>query len=81
MRCPLCSTSKSRRTSHRRVTSLLGFSLLAQLVLQQAQSVTALFGFGERRFKYEGLIDMGSLGLEDVNGMVAALGDLDGGQL
>lgn len=65
----------------RRVASFVGSSLLAQLVLQQVQSVTALFGIGERRFKNEGLIDMGALGLEDVNGMVAALGDLDGGQL
>lgn len=64
-----------------RVTSFFGFSLFAQLLLQQAQPVTALLGIGERRFKHEGLIDMGSLGLEDVHGMVAALGDLDGGQL
>lgn len=55
--------------------------MLLQLALQQVRPVTALFGIGEQRFKYEGLIDMGSLGLENANGMVAALGDLDGGQL
>lgn len=43
--------------------------------------MNALFGIGEQRFKFEGLIDVGSLGLDQVDGMVAAFGDLDGGQL
>lgn len=82
MRCRLCSSTASpSRLSRRRVTSFFGATLLWQLLLQQAQPVTALFGMGEQRFKYEGLIDMGTLGLETANGMVAALGDLDGGQL
>ncbi|KAK9897721.1 hypothetical protein P389DRAFT_169746 [Cystobasidium minutum MCA 4210] len=64
----------------RRVTSFFGAALLLQLVSQQIKPVSALFGIGEQRFKYEGLIDLGSLGLDTAKGMVAALGDLDGGQ-
>jgi len=41
---------------------------------------SALFGIGEQRFKYEGLIDMGALGMGSADGMVAAVGDLDGEQ-
>lgn len=63
------------------MTSFFGAALLLQLVSQQIKPVSALFGIGEQRFKYEGLIDLGSLGLDTAKGMVAALGDLDGGQL
>jgi integrin alpha FG-GAP repeat containing protein 1 len=59
---------------------LTGFTLL-QLASRSIPPVSAVFGIGEQRFKFEGLIDLGSLGLEDINGMVAAMGDLDGEQL
>ena len=40
-----------------------------------------LFGIGEQRFKFDGFVDMGAMGLDAADGMVAAVGDLDGGQL
>jgi hypothetical protein len=81
MSCRYCSSARPSRRLLGRVTNFLSVTLLAQLALQQIQPVTALFGIGEQRFKYEGLIDIGSLGLNNAEGMVAALGDLDGGQL
>ncbi|KAN0066109.1 hypothetical protein ACQY0O_000203 [Thecaphora frezii] len=43
-------------------------------------SINALFGFGDKRFKYEGLIDAGSLGLGGLDGQVVAWGDWNGDQ-
>ncbi|KIS72216.1 uncharacterized protein UMAG_11447 [Mycosarcoma maydis] len=42
--------------------------------------VDAFFGIGEKRFKYEGLINAGSLGLDSIKGQVAAWGDWNGDQ-
>ncbi|SOV01428.1 uncharacterized protein UDID_01003 [Ustilago sp. UG-2017a] len=42
--------------------------------------VGALLGIGEKRFKYEGLINAGSLGLGSITGQVAAWGDYNGDQ-
>ena len=71
--------------SRKRITRLLGAVgtfMLVQLASRSIPPVSAVFGIGEQqRFKYEGFIDIGALGLEDVNGMVAAVGDLDGQQL
>lgn len=38
-------------------------------------SAQALFGFTTKRFRYEGLIDAGSLGLNNLDGQIVALGD------
>ena len=71
---------RSRKRIRTLLGALTGFTLL-QLASRSISPVSAVFGIGEQRFKFEGLIDLGSLGLEDVNGMVAAMGDLDGEQL
>lgn len=50
------------------------------LLAANTTGVDALFGIGEKRFKYEGLINAGSLGLDQVKGQVAAWGDWNGDQ-
>lgn len=70
----------------RRSQLLFSLSWLAGAVLfltatQYIRPASALFGIGEQRFKYEGLIDVGALGMDSADGMVAAVGDLDGEQL
>ena len=64
-------------------TALSGFASMTLLLLsaRSVAPVQGLFGIAEKRFKYEGFVDMGALGLDAVDGMVAALGDLDGEQL
>lgn len=54
---------------------------LTQLCLL-AQTTHAFMGIAEPRFKFEGLIDVGSLGIgkEGREGMIAAVGDIDGDQ-
>ena len=49
------------------------------LILAQAGFTNAAFSFGGKRFKNEGLLNAGSLGLAD--GKVAAWGDADNDQL
>ncbi|KAJ1030055.1 hypothetical protein NDA16_000968 [Ustilago loliicola] len=52
----------------------------ALLLSAATTGVDALFGIGEKRFKYEGLINAGSLGLNSIKGQVAAWGDWNGDQ-
>jgi hypothetical protein len=65
-----------------RLPSPLGLLVVALLQLGWARHASALFFglIGEQRFKYEGLIDVGPLGLDNVDGIVAALADVDGEQ-
>lgn len=73
--------SRSPRRPRGLLGTLTAFALL-QLASKSIPPVHALFGIGEQqRFKFEGFIDVGSLGLDAVNGMLAAVGDLDGEQL
>ncbi|WRT66340.1 uncharacterized protein IL334_003295 [Kwoniella shivajii] len=61
------------------IVSLLGrLALLTFLV--SAGTANAIWPFKEKRFKDEAFIDAGSLGLEDVKGRVAGLGDWEGDQ-
>jgi integrin alpha FG-GAP repeat containing protein 1 len=53
---------------------------LAALVLGPVAS-NALFGAPKKRFKGESLLDIGSLGLSKLGGIVAAVGDVDGSQI
>jgi integrin alpha FG-GAP repeat containing protein 1 len=55
--------------------------LLLHLVATGIPQVHGLFGIAEQRFKYEGLIDLGALGLDNADGMVAAVGDVEGDQM
>ena len=49
------------------------------LLLAHVGGVAAsIFNLGRKRFRYEGLINAGSLGLDDMHGQVAAFGDFDG---
>lgn len=59
-------------------TLLIRCTLLASGWIQPAR---ALFGVGEQRFQLEGLINIGSLGLNGTDGLLAAVGDVDGEQL
>lgn len=55
-------------------------SLLLSLILPF--SVHAfIWPFSQKRFKANALIEAGSLGLQDVNGRIAAFGDFGGDQL
>lgn len=51
------------------------------LVAASGLRAASAFGFGDRRFKYEGLLDTGSLGLQATAGPIVALGDSNGDQL
>lgn len=63
-------------------TKLSGVSLVTLLVCGQGWLPQILaFGLGDRRFKYEGLLDTGSGGLGSENGPIVALGDSNGDQL
>jgi hypothetical protein len=53
---------------------------VAALALGSAPS-NALFGVPKKRFKGESLLDIGSLGLSKLDGIVAAVGDVDGSQI
>jgi integrin alpha FG-GAP repeat containing protein 1 len=57
---------------------LPGFLVPASLL---ATSASAFWPFPAKRFKANGLISAGGLGLENEQGRVVALGDLDGDQL
>ncbi|CAO1616755.1 unnamed protein product [Sympodiomycopsis kandeliae] len=54
--------------------------LVLLLTLLSASPVVALWPFPEKRFRYQGLIDAGTLGLNDVGSGIAAWGDWDGDQ-
>lgn len=72
------------RPTRRRLRAFIGTLstvALLQLASRSIPPVSALFGIAEQRFKYEGFIDLGALGLDEVDGMVAAVGDLTGDQL
>lgn len=56
------------------------FGILAATTLALSKPTGALFGFGDKRFKYEGLITSGSLGLDNLDGQIEALGDYNGDQ-
>ncbi|PWZ01379.1 hypothetical protein BCV70DRAFT_198810 [Testicularia cyperi] len=64
--------------SRRQRRTLLSSALL--LLSSAVIGSDALFGFGDKRFKYEGLINAGSLGLDLIEGQVAAWGDWNGDQ-
>ncbi|PWN35926.1 uncharacterized protein FA14DRAFT_160886 [Meira miltonrushii] len=59
----------------RRTNSNLWLLCLAVVILSFIDRTNALFGLPTKRFRYEGLIDAGSLGLEGLNGQVTAFGD------
>jgi len=59
---------------------LLALVLPRSYALLGLPSLSNLFG-SKRTFQYEGLIDLGPLGLQDANGMIAAMGDIDGDQV
>ena len=69
----------------RRLKPLVGVSLAYAIFHIASTSIPPvsafLGGIAEPRFKFEGLIDVGSLGLQDVDGLIAAVGDVDGHQL
>lgn len=48
---------------------------LALLTAMLIQPTGAVFGLPSKRFRYEGLIDAGSLGLDAIDGQVVAFGD------
>ncbi|CBQ68044.1 conserved hypothetical protein [Sporisorium reilianum SRZ2] len=85
-----CSTAAMTRFSthrHRprpfKARKLRAASAWASALLLSSTTLTgvdALFGIAEKRFKYEGLINAGSLGLERIQGQVAAWGDWNGDQ-
>jgi integrin alpha FG-GAP repeat containing protein 1 len=52
---------------------------LAPLFAAAVQAFT-VWPFKEKRFKFEGLIDAGSLGLEDLTGSIVGFGDWNGDQ-
>lgn len=68
---------KHRSTRSRKLRATWASALLFAAA---TTGVDALFGFGEKRFKYEGLINAGSLGLDSIKGQVAAWGDYNGDQ-
>lgn len=65
----------------RRLLGVFGVTAVVHFASRSVPPVSALLGLAEPRFKFEGLIDVGGLGLEAVDGLVAAVGDLDGEQL
>ena len=68
-------------TSRRfRCSQLAAAALLATSSLSSIPGAHALFGFGDKRFKYEGLINAGGLGLENLAGQIVAWGDWNGDQ-
>ncbi|CDU23256.1 uncharacterized protein SPSC_01885 [Sporisorium scitamineum] len=69
---------RSRLSKARKLRAACASALL--LSAAQLTGVDALFGIGEKRFKYEGLINAGSLGLDRIHGQVAAWGDWNGDQ-
>ncbi|KAI3492687.1 hypothetical protein L1887_42605 [Cichorium endivia] len=70
--------SRARRSIGNRKLNTAWASAL--LLLATSTGADALFGIGEKRFKYEGLINAGSLGLDQINGQIAAWGDWNGDQ-
>ncbi|EST06562.1 FG-GAP repeat [Kalmanozyma brasiliensis GHG001] len=78
-----CSKTAQRR-SHRprssKARKLRATWASALLLVTATTGVDALFGIGEKRFKYEGLINAGSLGLDSIDGQIAAWGDWNGDQ-
>lgn len=69
---------KSRPSKARKFRGACASALL--LSATTFSGVDALFGIGEKRFKYEGLINAGDLGLDGIKGQVAAWGDWNGDQ-
>lgn len=82
--CEAESSSAPLKRSRRQRTSTVrrrkAACALALLLSTTATGVDALFGIGEKRFKYEGLINAGGLGLNGIDGQVAAWGDWNGDQ-
>ncbi|SNX81963.1 uncharacterized protein MEPE_00668 [Melanopsichium pennsylvanicum] len=79
--CSIAATKRSPRQRHTSKTRKLTPAWASALLLSSViTGVDALFGIGEKRFKYEGLINAGGLGLDQVKGQVAAWGDWNGDQ-
>lgn len=87
--CLLCLQCMRRIPRKCRASAMLLLAgallvLLWQIPRAQAgfvQQVVDLLQLDARRFKYEGLIDAGDLGLRTAKGLVAATGDVNGNQL
>ncbi|GAK62023.1 t-cell immunomodulatory protein [Moesziomyces antarcticus] len=78
-----CSSAVAKRSRARRSIGnrkLKTAWTSALLILATSTGADALFGIGEKRFKYEGLINAGSLGLDQINGQIATWGDWNGDQ-
>lgn len=54
----------------------LTLSIISSLFLTRVSA--SIFTFGQKRFSIEGLINAGSLGLDNADGQVAAFGDYNG---
>ncbi|SPO21234.1 uncharacterized protein UTRI_00711 [Ustilago trichophora] len=78
--CSSAAMKRSRRSRPSKTRRLQAVWTSALLLAANLTRVDALFGIGEKRFKYEGLINAGSLGLDQVKGQVAAWGDWNGDQ-
>lgn len=78
--CSTAAMKRSRRHRTSKVRKLKAAWASALLLSASTTGVDALFGIGEKRFKYEGLINAGSLGLDQIDGQVAAWGDWNGDQ-
>ncbi|GAA98182.1 uncharacterized protein L969DRAFT_93210 [Mixia osmundae IAM 14324] len=70
----LSTMHRKRRTRRRRTNICLACFLVA------LPSTHAFWGLPEPKFTYEGLIDVGDLGLAAAHGRIAALGDASGNQ-
>lgn len=78
----LTSWNRRRRREFARQRRHASASLAIVILLSIAiDPVSALFGLGDKRFKYEGLINSGDLGLGQIDGSIAAFGDWNGDQL
>lgn len=54
----------------------LALAIFSSILLTEVSA--SIFTFGQKRFNLEGLINAGSLGLENADGQVAAFGDYNG---
>lgn len=74
---------RRRSTEGISATAMAKTAILATtaVLALMASPVGAIFGIGDKRFTYEGLIDAGSLGMDDVDGQVVAFGDFNGDSL
>jgi integrin alpha FG-GAP repeat containing protein 1 len=73
------STWKRRRRQNGQLNSLHYLALYVLLLLVNIASTNAsIFNLGRKKFSFEGLINAGSVGLDNLDGQVAAFGDFNG---